>query len=252
MSYSGRTRLPGPVSSNNNPGSTARSGRGMRWKRLYLGEALASADPNSVIASVTETKEKTTVVLNDASSDTKLPSTGGLYRWDMSHLWNNWDSICSYSMCIVTVDEPGNTDNTWVVVGQAINAAGLGGSHQMYAGLHWDSGSGPDLRVASGTDPTPSDSGARTNLLHMYAHFTHGPDRRWDSVHAFGVDSSFDYDAVRHSTTGASPSAGTKALQPFVALGRSLQTPNNQSTIGFRADILIGPRNDGTWFPAGG
>ena len=148
-------------------------------------------------------------------------------------------------MSIVTTDEPGSTTNAYVVAGFVSGT--IGTDHQCFAGLHWDAGSGPDLRVGSGSNPTPSDSGARTDLLHCVACFLHGPDRRWDSVHAYGVDASEDYDTTKHGTTAVTVGAGAKPMKPFVALGRSNTVAGN-ATLGFRAYMLIGPRQS-DWFP---
>mgnify|MGYP003655996934 CR=1 FL=1 len=242
MNLIGNTRIPGPVSDNYSPGNLIRK-RGMRWERLFLTKGTAN-DPNSVLNSLTETELKTTVVLNGSTSCNK-PSEGVIYEFDYSHLWNNFDDLVPYWMSIVTTDEPGNTSNSYVVAGYV--SGSIGSAHQYYAGCHWDSGSGPDLRVGAGSNPTPADSGARTNLMHCCAAFLHGPDRRWDSVHAYGVTAAEAWDYTKHGTTAASFGAGDKLIKPFVALGRSNGVAGN-ATIGFRAYVLVGPRQS-TWFP---
>ena len=242
MNFLGNTRIPGYVSDHYSPGQLIRK-RGMRWERLFLTNGTAN-DPNSVLNSLTETEIKTTVVLNGGIASNK-PSEGVIYEFDYSHLWNNFDDIVPYWMSIVTTDEPGNTSNAYVVAGYVSGA--IGSAHQYFAGLHWDSGSGPGLRVGSGANPTPADSGARVNLHSMVAQFNNGPDRRWDSVIAYGVEADEDYDSTKRGQTSASFGAGDKPMKPFVALGRSNSVAGN-ATIGFRAYVLVGPRQN-DWFP---
>jgi len=250
MNLIGNTRIPGPVSDNYSPGNLMRK-RGMQWKRLYLSQG-TKIDPSTILNTLTETvgaSSVATVVNIDGGTSTNKCSEALTYTYDMTELFNNWDGVTPYHMCLITTAEPGNTSNMYVVCGMASSAGSLGSAHQMFAGCHWDSGSGPDLRVGSGTNPTPSDSGARTNLLHMAATFNVGPVRRWDSVHAYGVDASFDYDSTKHSTSGVTMNtANPKTLQPYITIGRS-NAVAGAAEVGFRAYIMIGPTQD-TWWPS--
>jgi len=246
MNLTGRTRIPGPVTRGFWPG-TGVMRPDFEWVRLKLATGTVT-DPNSVLVSLTETDAATTVVLADLASSTNKASEGVSYRWDFSHQWD-WDELIPYYMSIVTTAEPVlNTENSYVVAGFSTDASDLANHDQAFFGLHWDAGGGPDLRVGIGSNPTPADSGARTDLLHCAGSILLGPDRRFDSVHAFGVDASYEWDFTKHVTSATTVGDAEAVFNPFVALGRSNDTPDSQSTIGFRAYMMIGPRQ-ATWFP---
>ena len=229
-----RTRQPGPISA-----PVGKRIQPPKWRRLLLGGADGSIDPSSKIVSSSDSASESSVTIGGGTATNKA-GEGGLWWWTMGA--NRYDygrPHCLYVALEITT-APGNTSNTAVCIGLCDAGSGMPNKNQLGVGLHYDAGTGPDVRTfAGGWAPTPSDSGAASDRVGVIGQILLGPGRRaWEYVNAWAYNSSGTWKLTRQSSHGATTGVPQPGTDLFVSVGRSNTVAGN-ATVGFRAHYLL-------------